>query len=163
RLFKKSKGSESKLGYLGHVTMENRNGLAVDSRVTEANGTAERDAAIGMAANLPGDHRKTLGGDKNYDTRDFGRVLRGLKITPHVAKHETRNGGTALCARTTRHPGYEVSQRRRKRVEEIFGWLKTVGQLRKPHFQGRAKVGWMFTFSLAVYNLVRIRNLSAVP
>jgi len=160
KLFRKSRGTEAKLCYLGHVMMENRNGLAVDARVTEANGTAERDAAMGMAMQLPGSHRKTIGGDKNYDTKDFAAVLGAFGITPHVAQNEGRRGGSALDARTTRHAGYEISQRKRKRVEEIFGWLKTIGLMRKPHFRGQKKVGWMFTFALAVYNLVRIRNLS---
>jgi transposase len=162
RLFKKSGGSEAKLAYLGHVTMENRNGLAVDSRLTLASGTAERDAALSMAINLPGFHRKTLAGDKNYDTKDFVETINSLDITPHVAQNTRRRGGSAIDARTTRHPGYEISQRKRKRVEEIFGWLKTIGPMRKTRFRGRKKVDWMFTFSLACYNLVRIRNLTAV-
>lgn len=156
RLFKKSKGTEAKLCYLGHVMMENRNGLAVDARVTEANGTAERDAAMGMAMQLPGSHRKTIGGDKNYDTRDFAAVMGEFGVTPHVAQKQH----SAINGRTTRHPGYEISQRKRKRVEEIFGWVKTIGLMRRPHFRGQGKVSWMFTFALAVYNLVRIRNLS---
>lgn len=160
RLFKKSGGSEAKLCYLGHVMMENKNGLAVDARVTEANGTAERDAAIGMAMQLPGTRRKTVGGDKNYDTKDFAAVMGSFNISPHVAQNDKRRGGSAIDGRTTRHPGYAISQRKRKRVEEIFGWLKTTGLMRKTHFRGQRKVSWMFTFALAVYNLVRIRNLS---
>lgn len=156
RLFKKSKGSEAKLCYLGHVMMENRNGLAVDACVTEASGTAERDAALSMAMDLPGTHRKTLGGDKNYDTREQNEELRALNITPHPAAKKQ----TALDGRTLRHSGYEASQKVRKRIEEIFGWLKTVGPMRKVHFRGRKKVEWWFRFSVAVYNLVRIRNLA---
>jgi len=158
RLFKKSKGSEAKLCYMGHVLMENRNGLAVDSRVTIASGTAERDAALKMAEGLDGTHRKTLGGDKNYDTHDFVDDVRECGVTPHVAQND-KNRKSAIDGRTTRHAGYEVSGRKRKRVEEIFGWMKTIGLMRKTHFRGRARVSWMFTFALGVYNLVRIRNL----
>jgi hypothetical protein len=142
--------------------MENRHGLVVDTQVTEAAGTAERDAAIVMAGALPGSHRKTLGGDKLFDTRDFVDQLRTLGVTPHVAQH-TRGRRSAIDGRTTRHPGYGVSQRCRKRVEEVFGWLKTVGLLRKTRYRGRPRVAWMFTFATAVYNLVRIRNLALRP
>ena len=161
RLYKKSKGAEAKLSYLGHALMENRNGLVVDARVTEANGTAERDAAMGMAIKLPGEHQKTMGGDKNYDTRDLVGVLGALKVTPHVAQNTGRKGGSAIDGRTTRHAGYEVSQKKRKLIEEVFGWLKTVGPMRRPHFRGLKQMGWWFKFSVAVYNLVRIRNLMA--
>ena len=161
RLYKKSKGSESKLSYLGHATMENRNGIVVSARVTEANGTAERDAAMGMALHLPGSHQKTLGADKNYDTKDFVAVMGKNKVTPHVAQNIERRGGSAIDARTTRHAGYEVSQRKRKLIEEVFGWLKTVGPMRRPHFRGTRRMAWWFKFSVAVYNLVRIRNLTA--
>jgi transposase len=162
RLFKKSNGSESKLSYLGHALMENRNGLVVDARVTEANGTAERDAAMGMVLNVSSDQkRKTLGADKDYDTKDFVGVLSELNVTPHVAQNLRRGGGSAIDGRTTRHAGYEISQRKRKLVEEVFGWLKTVGPMRRPHFRGRNQMEWWFRFSTAVYNLVRIRNLTA--
>lgn len=162
RLYKKSKGSESKLSYMGHALMENKNGIVVDARVTEANGTAERDAAMGMAIHLPGEHRKTMGADKNYDTKDFVEVMsNALNVTPHVAQNLERRGGSAIDGRTTRHPGYAVSQRKRKLVEEVFGWLKTVGPMRRPHFRGRKRMDWWFRFSVAVYNLVRIRNLTA--
>lgn len=130
RLFKKSKGSEAKLGYLGHVLMENRNGLLVQTFLTEANGRAERDAAMLMAEALPSGKRVTLGGDKNYDTRELVEELRGMNITPHVAQNNT-NRSSAIDERTTRHAGYEVSQRKRKRVEQSFGWMKMVGMLRK--------------------------------
>ena len=159
RLYKKSKGSEAKLSYLGHALMENRNGLVVDARVTEANGTAERDAAMGMAMKIATEHRKTLGGDKNYDTKDFVAVLGSLNVTPHVAQNIDRRGGSAVDERTTRHEGYKVSQRKRKLIEEIFGWLKTVGPMRRPHFRGLRRMSWWFQFSVAVYNLLRIRNL----
>jgi transposase len=162
RLYKKSKGSESKLSYLGHALMENRNGLVVDARVTEANGTAERDAAMGMAMDISDEfRRKTLGGDKGYDTQNFVAVLGALNVTAHVAQNTERRGGSAIDNRTTRHAGYEVSQKKRKLVEEIFGWMKTVGPMRRPHFRGRRRMEWWFQFSAAIYNLVRIRNLMA--
>jgi len=162
RLYKKSKGAESKLSYLGHALMENRNGLVVDARVTEANGTAERDAAMGMMMKVSDDQqRKTLGGDKGYDTKDFVAVMGTLNVTPHVAQNENERRSSAIDGRTTRHSGYEVSQKKRKLVEEIFGWLKTVGPMRRPHFRGRKRMDWWFKFSVAVYNLVRIRNLTA--
>jgi len=154
-LFKKAKGHEAKLSYLGHVLIENRNGLVVNSRLTQATGRAEWDAAWTMAKAIPGRRRATLGADKHYDDRDFVECLRTLDVTPHVAQKEI----TALDARTTRHSGYGVSQRFRKRVEEVFGWLKTVGLCRQTRFRGRKRVGWMFTFAVAAYNLVRLRNL----
>ncbi len=160
RLFKKSKGSEAKLGYLGHVLMENRNGLLVQTFLTEANGRAERDAAMLMAEALPSGKRVTLGGDKNYDTRELVEELRGMNITPHVAQNNT-NRSSAIDQRTTRHAGYEVSQRKRKRVEQSFGWMKMVGMLKKVKLRGIEKVGWLFTFTGAAYNLCRLRNLMA--
>jgi transposase len=160
RLFKKSKGSEAKLGYLGHVLMENRNGLLVQTFLTEANGRAERDAAMLMAEALPSGKRVTLGGDKNYDTRELVEELRGMNITPHVAQNNT-NRSSAIDQRTTRHAGYEVSQRKRKRVEQSFGWMKMVGMLKKVKLRGIDKVGWLFTFTGAAYNLCRLRNLMA--
>src|SRR5271166_2580989 len=160
RLFKKSKGSEAKLGYLGHVLMENRNGLLVQTFLTEANGRAERDAALLMAEAIPPGKRVTVGGDKNYDTQEFVRELRGMNITPHVAQNDT-NRRSAVDQRTTRHLGYEVSQRKRKRVEQSFGWMKMVGMLRKVKLRGIDKVGWLFTFTGAAYNLCRLRNLMA--
>ena len=162
RLYKKGKGQESKLCYLGHVAMENRNGLAVNARVTKATGTAERDAAVEMLGELPGSSRITVGADKAYDTRDFVRQTRSMGVTPHIAQN-TKNRASAIDNRTTRHAGYPISQRKRKRVEEIFGWLKTVGMLRKTKFRGTDRVGWMFTFGVAVYNLVRMRNLMEAP
>jgi len=160
RLFKKSKGSEAKLSYLGHVLMENRNGLLVQTFLTEANGRAEREAAMLMAEAIPGGKRVTLGGDKNYDTQEFVRELRGMNITPHVAQNDT-NRSSAIDQRTTRQAGYEMSQRKRKRVEQSFGWMKMVGMLRKVKLRGRDKVGWLFTFTGAAYNLCRLRNLMA--
>jgi transposase len=160
-LYRKSGGSESKLSYLGHVLMENRNGLVVDTRLTRATGTAERDAGLEMAARIAGGTRRvTLGGDKNYDTRDFVNKLREAAVTPHVAQNEHAHRSSAIDARTTRHAGYAISQRKRKRVEEIFGWIKTTAGLRKTRHRGKRRVGWMFTFAAAAYNLVRMRNLA---
>jgi len=159
RQFKKSEGAGAQLCYMGHVLMENRNGLAVRARLTQASGTAERDACVDMLQDVGGNRRITLGGDKNYDVHDFVDTLRNLNVTPHVAQNNT-NRKSAIDGRTTRHPGYGVSIRKRKRVEEIFGWLKTVGVLRKTRHRGTQRVDWMFTFSLAAYNLVRMRNLA---
>jgi len=156
RLYKKSKGAEAKLCYLGHVLMENRSGLAVDARLTLANGTAEREAAIEMIEQIPGSHRITVGADKAFDVPDFVKRLRGLRVTPHVARKEK---GSAIDSRTTRHAGYSVSQRIRKRVEEIFGWAKTVGVLNKTKHRGKYKVGWNFMLTLSAFNLVRMRSL----
>ena len=150
----KRKGEASGLAFLGHVLMENRNGLAVDGLCTEADGYAEREAAL----ELVGDRRGTLGADRGYDTEAFVGALRRRGVTPHVAQ-STTGRASAIDGRTTRHAGYAESQRRRKRVEEIYGWLKTVGLLRKARHRGVARVGWMFLFSLAAYNLLRMRNL----
>jgi IS5 family transposase len=158
RLYKKAAGQEAKLCFLGHVLMENRHGLVVNALVTPATGTAEREAAVALLDARPTTRRITLGGDKNYDTHQFVQDLRALQVTPHVAQHTTHRA-SAIDGRTTRHPGYTVSQQKRKRVEEIFGWLKTVGLLRKVKFRGVQRVGWLFTFAAAVYNLVRMRNL----
>ena len=160
RLFRKSQGSEAKLSYLGHVLMENRNGLLVQTFLTEAHGRAERDAAMLMAEAIPAGKRVTMGGDKNYDTQEFVGELRGMNITPHVAQNNT-NRRSAVDERTTRHAGYELSQRKRKRVEQVFGWMKMVGMLRKVKLRGIDKVGWLFTFTGAAYNLCRLRNLMA--
>ena len=160
RRFKTATGQEAKLSYLGPGLLETRNGLVVDSRVTQATGMAEREAALAMAEAIPGQQRATLGADKNYDTRDFVHELRQLRVTPHVAQN-TSGRSSAIDGRTTRHPGYAVSQRKRKCVEEIFGWMKTVGLLRKTRHRGLARVGWMCTFAAAVYNLVRMRTLAA--
>lgn len=160
RLFKKTKGSEAKLAYQGHVLMENRNGLVLNAQLTRASGTAERETALSLLGQ-PG-KRVTLAADKAYDTKGFVSDLRQRCVTPHVAQNDKRPGGSAIDQRTTRHPGYQVSQRKRKRVEEIFGWLKTVGLLRKTRHRGLELVSWIFKFATAAYNLVRIRNLSAV-
>jgi transposase len=159
RLYRKGPGKEAKLNYLGHVLMENRHGLAVQRELTPATGTAEREAAVALIAAQAPQGGVTLGGDKNYDTQGCVADLRAAGVTPHVAQNTTRRGGSAIDGRSTRHLGYDLSQRLRKRVEEIFGWLKTVGGMRKTRFRGTARVGWMFTWALAAYNLVRRRNL----
>src|SRR5450631_1439895 len=158
---KKSAGSASKLGYLGHILTENRNGLVVDTALTLATGTAEREAALQMLGNLPDGSGITLGADKAYDTADFVEQARAMNVTPHVAQND-KNRRSAIDARTTRHEGYAISQRKRKRVEETFGWGKVVGLIRKARVRGLARVGGMFTFAMAAYNLVRIRNLDKV-
>lgn len=158
RLYKKSTGSEAKLGYLGHVMTENRNGLIVDAALTLATGTAEREAALEMIGGLPTGSGITLGADKGYDTADFVAALRSMGVTPHVAQNDT-NRRSAIDGRTTRHEGYGVSQRKRKRVEEVFGWGKVVGTIRKVKVRGLDRVGGLFTFAAAAYNLVRMRTL----
>ncbi len=160
RLARKGNGKEAKLSYNGNLLVENRHGLIVNTELFQANGTAERDAALVMLEQIPGDKRVTVAGDKGYDTRDFVAECRNLKATPHVAQNDKRPGGSAIDARTTRHAGYAVSQRKRKRIEECFGWMKTVALLRKLRHRGIFKVGWVFTFAAAAYNLVRMRNLA---
>jgi len=159
RLYRKSYGTESKLCFSAHILMDNRHGLAVDAELTEAGTRAEREAAGDMLAVIPGSKRITMGADKAYDVREFVKLLREMKVTPHIAGKNASY--SAIDSRTTRHPGYAVSQRKRKRVEEIFGWLKTVGLMRKTRHRGVARVGWMFTLAAAAYNLVRMRNLLA--
>ena len=163
RLARKSGGHEAKLAYCGNVLIENRNGLVVDTELLQANGTAERDAALLMTERIGGSQRVTVAADKGYDTRGFVAEMRNLRATPHVAQHHTRLGGSAIDGRTTRHAGYQISQRKRKRIEEVFGWLKTVAMLRKSRHRGVFKVGWVFTFAAAAYNLVRMRNLARLP
>jgi hypothetical protein len=159
RLARKSGGHEAKLAYTGNVLIENRNGLVVDTELLQSNGTAERDAAMLMVERIDGDQRVSLAADKGYDTRDFVKQMRHMNVTPHVSQNVRRSGGSAIDGRTTRHPGYQISQQKRKRIEEVFGWLKTVGALRKTRHRGLFKVGWVFTFAAAAYNLVRMRNL----
>ncbi len=158
RLYKKSKGAESRLCYMGHLMIDNRHGLATNACVTIASGTAEREAAVQMAGEIPGRGRVTLAADKGYDTRDCIRKLRDRNITPHVAQNDT-NRRSAIDRRTTRHPGYTVSQKKRKLVEQMFGWAKTVGLMRKTRHRGTQRVDWMFIFTAAAFNLVRMRNL----
>jgi transposase len=163
RLARKGDGKESKLCYNGNVMIENRHGLVVDTELLEANGTAERDGARLMVERIEGTARITVAGDKAYDTRGFVAELRQMHATPHVAQNVNRSGGSAIDGRTTRHAGYEISQKRRKVVEEFFGWLKTVAGQRKTKYRGLWRVGWAFTFAAAAYNLVRMRTLMALP
>jgi transposase len=153
-------GQAAKLYHQGHVLMENRHGLVVDGAVTPPAGTTERETAVELISRRPVHGRLTLGADKSYDTREFVDVLREMAVTPHVTQHTTKRA-SAIDARTTRHPGYALSQRTRMRIEEIFGWLKTIALLRKTRHRGTARVEWMFLFGLAAYNLVRMRNLAA--
>jgi len=164
KLARKGPGKEARLYYSGNALMENRNSLLIDFQVEPADGFAERRAAIAMAdARLPGTQRITLGGDKGYDTRAFVAACRALKITPHVAQNHTRAGGSALDVRTARFPGYAISQRIRKRIEETFGWMKTVGGLRKTRYRGRDRVQMHGYIVAAAYNLIRIANLAPAP
>ncbi len=158
RLYRKGPGQAAKLAYMGHVLMENRNGLVVDSRLSLATGTAEREAALDMASARPGNHRITLAADKTYDVAEFVAALRQCNITPHVAQN-TSNRRSTIDGRTTRHLGYAVSVRLRKRIEEIFGWTKATAGRRKTRHRGLAGVGWIFTFTAAAYNLVRLPKL----
>ena len=159
RLYRKGKNKEAKLCYQGHTLMENRSGLIVRTTVTAASGTGEREAAKAMVQQLPRTTRRiTLGGDKGYDTEAFVKELRKLKVTPHVAQNNS-NRKSAIDGRTTNHPNYTVSQRIRKRIEEGFGWMKTVGRMRKTMYRGIEKIAWQLDLHAAAYNLVRMKNL----
>lgn len=158
RLYRKGRNVGAQLCYMGHVLMENRNGLVVTATVTTANGLAERATAASMLGEVAGEHRITCGADKNYDTEGFVAECRNMKVTPHVAQNIGRRS-SRIDGRTTGHEGYSISQRVRKRVEEIFGWIKTVGGMRKTKFRGQPLVRWFFEMTVAMYNLVRIRNL----
>lgn len=161
RLYRKGAGKEAKLCFMGHGLMENRHGLLVDACLTLADGHAERVAALHMIEPRAERPRAiTLGADKAYDAQDFVNELRSLKVTPHVTQN-TKGRRSAIDGRTTRHGGYAVSQRIRKRIEEAFGWIKTVAGQDKTKFRGRDRVGWAFTFSAAAYNLVRLPKLIA--
>lgn len=160
-LARKSEGKESKLSYSGNLLVENRNGLIVDTEVLQANGTAERDAALIMLEQIPGTKTVTVGGDKGFDTFGFVEECRNLCVVPHVAQNQARRGGSAIDGRTTRHSGYAMSQKKRKRIEECFGWLKTIALMRKVRHRGVEKAHWIFTLAYAAYNLVRMRNLAA--
>jgi transposase len=160
RLYKKARGREARLGYLGHVLMEHRSGLIVKATVTPADGYGERDAAFVMIEGAPGRQRITVAADKGYDTRDFVAGLRAMHVTPHLAQHMTGRR-SAIDARTTRHGGYAISQQKRKLVEQGFGWMKTIGGLRKLRHRGGALVTWVFIFTAAAYNIVRLRRLLA--
>ena len=159
KLARKGPGKEAKLSYSGNLQVENRNGLIVNAELLEANGRAERDAALLMLEQVPGDGRITVGGDKGFDTAEFVAECRQMNVTPHVAQNTGRPGGSAIDARTTRHSSYTVSQKKRKRIEECFGWLKDIALLRKLKHRGLFKVAWIFTFASAAYNLVRMRKL----
>jgi len=163
KLARKGPGKEAKMSYSGNLLVENRNGLIVDVIAWEATGTAERDTALLMLEQVPGEGRITVGGDKGFDTKEFVRQCRHMQVTPHVAQNHGRSGGSAIDRRTARHPSYQISQRKRKRIEECFGWLKTIALLRKVRHRGLLKVDWVFTFACAAYNLVRMRNLMAQP
>jgi transposase len=162
-LARKGSGKEAKLSYNGNLLTENRNGLIITSEVFQAHGTAERGAGLLMLEQIPGEHRITVGADKAYDTSDFVTECRNMRVTPHIAQNTKRSGGSAIDERTTRHEGYAVSQKKRKRIEECFGWLKTIALMRKVRHRGMEKVGWVFTFAAAAYNLVRMRKLLASP
>jgi transposase len=163
-LARKGKGKEAKLCYSANALAENRHTLLIDLQVEPADGSAERRAAVAMTdERLAGTGRITLGGDKGYDTRDFVASCRELRVTPHVTQNLARPGGSALDARTTRHPGYTISQRIRKRIEEAFGWMKTVGGLRQTRYRGRARVQMHAYLVGAAYNLLRIARLAPIP
>jgi transposase len=164
RLFRKGKSQAAILGYQGHVLMENRSGLVVGAVVTHADGFGEREAALAMLDTVPGRHRKTLAADKGYDTRDFIAGCRQRRTTPHVASHTTRRGGSAVDGRTTRHASYAVSQIVRKRIEEHFGWGKTIGRIRQTVYRGLKRVDQQFKLTMTASNIVRMaRILVSVP
>ena len=159
RVYRKGPGKEAKLCFMGHALMENRNGLVVDACLTEANGHAERIAALPMIEQRADRPRPiTLGADKAYDAEDFVNELRSMNLTPHVAQN-TNGRSSAIDGRTTRHTGYALSQRIRKRIEEAFGWIKTIAGQERTKFRGRERVGWAFTFAAAAYNLARLPKL----
>ena len=160
RLYRKGSGMEAKLCFMGHTLMENRSGLIVDACLTAADGHAERIAALSMIEPRADRPRAiTLGADKAYDAEDFVNELKSMNVRPHVAQND--NGRrSAIDRRTTRHAGYAMSQKIRKRIEEGFGWIKTVGGQRKTRFKGKDRVGWAFIFTAAAYNLIRLTTLS---
>lgn len=161
KLYRKSINQEPRLSFAAHLLTENRNGLVVMSAVTEADGYAERETAKAMIGEVaPRKRRITVGADKNYDTFGFAEAMRELNVTPHVTQNTTKKGRiSSIDGRTTRHNGYAVSQKFRKRIEEVFGWLKTVGLFRKTRYRGVRKINWHFTLAVVAYNLVRMRNL----
>ena len=164
RLFRKGQNQAAILAYQGHVLMENRSGLVVGAVVTHADGFGEREAALAMLDTVPGNRRKTLAADKGYDTRDFIAGCRQRRTTPHVASHTTRWGGSALDGRTTRHAGYAASQIVRKRIEEHFGWGKTIGRIRQTVYRGIKRVDQQFKLTMTASNIVRLaRILVSVP
>lgn len=166
RLYRKGNGQEAKLGYLGHVLMENRHGFIVNAMLTQADGTAERDAALLMLYQQWRQRRQrrrsapmSVGADKAYDTRDFVATLREMDIRPHVAQNVKRPGGSAIDARTTRHESYHVSQKKRPLIEKAFGWMKQTGGMRKTKLRGLAKVTWQFLMTAAAFNLWRLPKI----
>ena len=160
QMARKSEVKESKLSYSGNLLMKNRYGLIVQAEVFVASGTAERDAAPVMLERIPGGKPVTLGGDKGFETRDFVVECRHTGVTPHAAQNLGRRGGRVIDGRTTQHPDYRLSQKKRKRIEQCFGWLKTVALPRKVHHRGVWKVDWIFTFACPSCNLVRMWNLA---
>lgn len=162
RLYRKGPGMEARLCFLGHALMENRSGLLVNACLTPADGHAERIAALAMIEQCADRSvAVTLGADKGYDAADFVNELRSMNVRPHVAQNNARRGGSAIDGRTTRHSGYGASLRLRKRIEEAFGWMKTIAGLRRPMLRGVDRVGWAFTFAAAAYNLVCLPRLLA--
>lgn len=159
RMARKGAGKEAKLSYMGHTVMENRNGLIVKAAASQATGKAERNVAADLLADLSGRKKRTVGADKNYDTAGFVKDCRDMNITPHVARNDKRPGGSAIDGRTSRHGGYHVSQRNRKRVEEPFGWGKTVGLIRQMKVRGLPKVNGVFMMTMIGWNLTRMRSL----
>jgi transposase len=168
RLYRKGHGQEARLAYLGHVLMENRHGLIVEAMVTQADGTAERDAGLLMLYDRGRKRRRrrrsgpiSVGADKAYDTRDFVKTVRAMNIRPHLAQNLKRRGGSALDARTTRHATYQVSQQKRPLIEKVFGWMKQTGGMRKTKLRGLFKVSWQFLMTAAAFNLWRLPKLEA--
>jgi len=159
RMYKKTRGSAAELAYLGHALSDNRHALIVNVRTTHATGKAERDAAASMLRDVAGKRRTTLGADKGYDTRDLVKGCRTLGVTPHVAQNTKRAGGSAIDGRTAHHAGYAVSMRKRKCIEQCFGWGKTIGGLHQLMHRGLDRVDQRFTLTMAAYNLVRMRTL----
>lgn len=155
----KKGNTAAKLCYPASALMENRNGLIVDARLTRASGTAEPEAALAMLGDLPGGHRVTVGADKAYDTANFVAAARELNVTPHVTQNINEHRGSNLDARTTRHPGYQISLVIRKRIEEANGWIKTIGGMQRVPFRGLPRMRWMFAFKAAAYNPVRLPGL----
>jgi hypothetical protein len=167
KLYRKGNGQEARLGYLGHVLMENRNGLIVDAMLTHADGTAERDAALLMLYAKWRERRRrrsapmSVGADKAYNTRAFVKTVREFGVRPHVSQNRKRSGGSAIDARTTRHESYAVSQRKRPLIEKAFGWMNQTGNMRKTKLRGLGKVAWQFLMTAAAFNLWRFPKLNA--
>ena len=159
RNYKKSRGGEAKMAYLGHSVIENRNGLVVKAQASLATGRGERDTAIDLLAMLPGSRRKTVAADKGYDTKEFVASCRGMNITPHVARNDKRKGGSAIDHRTSRHEGYKLSMKVRKRVEEPFGWGKTIGLIRQVKVRGLDRVNDILNMTFIGWNITRMKNL----